>query len=71
MLGKLPAGVLLELRPGVALAVACSAGGSQGGEDLLGDPLHGRFLVWAADEEVESGEAEAEEVSQLADRLPG
>ena len=53
------------------MGVAGSAGGSQGGEHLLGYPLHGRYLVWPVDEEVESGEAEAEEVSQLADRLPG
>ena len=60
----IPAGVLLELRPGLAfLGVAWSAGGSQGGEHLLGYLQHGRFLVGAADEEVESGEAEAEEVS--------
>jgi hypothetical protein len=64
MTGKLPADVLLELRLGLAfLGVAWSADGSQGGEHLLGYPLHGRFLVWAAGEEVESGEAEAEEVS--------
>lgn len=44
MVGKLPVGVLLELRRGLAfLSVACSAGGWQGGEHVLGYLLHGRM----------------------------
>lgn len=34
----------------------------RGGEHLLGYPLHGCCPVWAAEDEVESGEAEAQEV---------
>jgi len=45
------------------LGGTCSAGGSQGGEHVLGYPLHVSCPVWAAEYEVESGEAEAEEVS--------
>jgi hypothetical protein len=51
--------------------VTCSACVPQDGEHLLGYPLHARYPAWAADDEVESGEAEAEEVLQLAHHLGG
>jgi hypothetical protein len=43
--------------------VTSSAGGSRDKEHFLGYPLHVSFPVWATGNEVESGEAEAEEVS--------
>jgi len=42
--------------------VTSSAGGSRDKEHFLGYPLHVSFPVWATGNEVESGEAEAEEV---------
>jgi hypothetical protein len=45
------------------LGVTFSAGGSQDRKHFLGYLLHVRCLARAADNEVETGEAEAEEVS--------
>jgi hypothetical protein len=62
---------LLRLRSEWYFGRAFSAGGPQCGKHFLGYPLHGRGPVWAGDNEVESGEAEAKEIPQLADHLLG
>jgi integrase len=47
---------------GPAFPDMTSSAGSQDGEHVLGYPPHVRYLTRAAEDEVESGEAEAEEV---------
>jgi hypothetical protein len=62
MVGRLTVGMVAGTAPEWHFCVTSSAGGSQDKEHFLGYPLHVSFPVWAADNEVESGEAEAEEV---------
>ena len=49
------------------LRSACS---SQGGQHVVRYLLHARYRVGVAEDEVEAGEAEAEEVPQLAGQMP-